>query len=128
MRHQEKQFVARRKLLGEPHRRFLMAAYEMRRPRSVGLDVVVAHLEWRAVGAMCGMTPGESDDTARTLSEWGWIRVLDAENRYFRFNDPGKMEGIVNPQPGRWWRLWWEWVFPLAAAAGLLVAFKYFWP
>lgn len=128
VRRQEKQFVAHWKSLGEPHRRFLMEAYEMGRPRSVGLDVVVAHLEGRAVGATCGMTASESDDTARKLLEWGWIRVLDSEKRRFGFNDPHKMERIVHPQPGRWWRLWWEWVFPLATAAGLLVAFKYLWP
>jgi hypothetical protein len=83
MRHRKDPFLFRWLTLSGPQRRFVTTALTMRRPRADGLDVVVPKLDWRAVGATCGMTPEESDETARVLSELGLIRVLNEGERDF---------------------------------------------
>jgi hypothetical protein len=83
MGHPKDPFLVHWRRLSEPERRFLTTALTLRRPRADGLDVVVPKLDWRVVGTTCGMTPEESDETARLLSALGLIRVLNDEERDF---------------------------------------------
>jgi hypothetical protein len=122
------EFFLRWRSLPEPQRCFLLAAYEFGRPRGEGLDVVMWTPQWRAVGAACGMSPAESDDSARVLCESGLIRVLDEGRQLFCLTSRDEIAEIAHPRPGLWWRLWWKWVFPLAAGAALAAAFTHWLP
>jgi hypothetical protein len=59
-------------------RQFLLVAHEIEHARH---PFDIAAIQWRKVGALCGLDAVESDEMVEVLSELGLVQVDDAQRR-----------------------------------------------
>lgn len=69
--------------LSDLQRSFLLAAHDIdvRMPHSEGLSKIMPPIAWRTVGLMSGVGLHEVDELVRTLSDLGFVMIIDAQGR-----------------------------------------------